>query len=290
MKVGLYVNAYTWAGGPAEIGNNLIRIVREAEAVGFDSIWVQDHCFQGEPLGPSEAEMLEAYTTLGFAAAVTSRIELGALATSVTFRNPGLLVKAVTTLDVLSGGRAWLGIGAGWNMRENLAYGFSFPSLSTRFAMVEETIRIAKQMWAGEVGPFEGAYYKLAETINSPNCLRAPRPPILIAGGGEKRTLRLVAQYADACHVFGDASVVKHKFNILERHCNAVGRDYESIRRFGFYRLDTSDNSGLGRTIEEIRLLSEAGVTGIISPVTDVDSIGTFERLGTKLLPQVAKL
>ena len=207
MKVGLQISSFTWPGGAAQLGPTLARVVRTAEDVGFDSIWVMDHFFQIRSIGREEEPMLEGMTALGWMAALTHRARLGLMVGGVHYRHPGLWVKATTTLDVLSGGRAWLGIGAAWNESESRALGFPFPPLGVRFELLEDTLRIARGMWQGEHGSeerLEGRHYLATRLLSSPQSLSRPRVPILIGGGGEQKTLRLVAQYADATNVFGD--------------------------------------------------------------------------------------
>jgi F420-dependent oxidoreductase-like protein len=195
-----------------------------------------DHFFQIPPIGAAEEPMLEGYSALAYVAGVTERISLGTLVTGVTYRHPGLLIKTVTTLDVLSGGRAWLGIGAGWYEREHLGLGVPFPPVSERFERLEETLQIAQQMWSGVVRPYEGKHYQLAETLCQPMPLSTPRPRIMIGGGGEQKTLRLVARYADACNLFAmpgeeGLSTLSHKLDVLRVHCEAVGRPFEAIEK-----------------------------------------------------------
>src|SRR5258705_12254894 len=202
MKIGLQIPSFTWPGGAAAIGPTLGRIARQADDVGFDSIWVMDHFFQIRGVGPAEDPMLEGWTTLGFLAAQTSRARLGLMVGGVHYRKPGLWVKAATTLDVLSGGRAWLGIGAAWNQEESEALGFPFPPVAERFERLEETLQICLQMWGGDETPFEGKHYQLARPLNRPQPLTRPHPPIMIGGGGERKTLRFVARYAQACNLF----------------------------------------------------------------------------------------
>src|SRR5690348_4222012 len=202
MKLGVHVSDFTWLGGPPQLRADLTRIARTAEDVGFDRLSVMDHVWQIGVIGPPEHEMLEAYTTLGFVAGVTERIDLMTLVTGVVYRVPGLLAKLVTTLDVLSGGRAWLGVGAAWNEEEARGLGLPFPPTAERFERLEEALQICLQMWSGDDGPYEGAHYALARTLNSPPALRPPHPPILIGGSGERKTLRLVAKYAQACNLF----------------------------------------------------------------------------------------
>ncbi|MEK7248513.1 MAG: LLM class F420-dependent oxidoreductase, partial [Chloroflexota bacterium] len=229
MKVGLQIPFFTWPGGAPELGSKLGQIARTAEDSGFDSIWVMDHYFQIPGVGTPEMDMLEAYTTLGFLAGQTSRVSLGTLVTGVTYRHPGILVKQVTTLDVLSGGRAWLGIGAAWFEQEHVGLGVPFPPLKERFQRLEEALQIAKQMWTSDNnGTYDGKHYRLAQTLNVPQALSSPRPRIMIGGGGEKKTLKLVAKYADACNIFSMAGpeFVKQKLDVLREHCEREGRNY----------------------------------------------------------------
>ena len=236
MKFGITIPRFITPVGDAGIGPQFAAIARDADQGGLDSLWVMDHFFQIEMVGAAEEPMLEGYSALAFAAGITQRITLGTLVTGVTYRRPGILVKTVTTLDVLSGGRAWLGIGAGWNEREHLGLGVPFPSLSERFERLEETLQIANQMWAGQVAPYHGTHYRLAETLNQPMPLSDPRPRIMIGGGGEQKTLRLVARYGDACNLFampGEEGMAQlaHKLDVLRAHCDAAGRPYETIEK-----------------------------------------------------------
>jgi F420-dependent oxidoreductase-like protein len=195
MKIGLSVADFTWPGAPASIGPTFARIAHDADEAGMASLWVMDHFFQISSIGPPEREMLEGYAALAYAAGVTKTITLGTLVAGVTYRHPGLLIKTVTTLDVLSGGRAWLGIGAAWNEQEHRGLGVPYPGTSERFERLEETLQLVHQMWSGDDSPFEGEHYRLERPLNSPAALSRPHPPILIGGGGEKKTLRMVAQY-----------------------------------------------------------------------------------------------
>ena len=234
VKLGLQINSFTWPGGPEQIGPTLARIVRQADDVGFDSIWVMDHFFQIRGVGRPEEPMLEGMTALGFMAAHSKQARLGLMVGGVHYRLPGLWVKATTTLDVLSGGRAWLGIGAAWNEDESRGLGFPFPPLGERFEMLEETLRIAHGMFDGERGTeaeFHGRQFQATRLMNSPQSLSRPRVPIMVGGGGEKKTLRLVAQYADACNVFGTPEAIARKYAILAQHCAAIGRDPDEIER-----------------------------------------------------------
>lgn len=233
MQIGLQLPSFTWPGGAAAIAPVLGDVARAADEAGFASLWVMDHFFQIPVVGPAEHEMLEGYTALAWLASRTERVRLGTLVTGVTYRHPGVLVKTVTTLDVLSGGRAWLGIGAAWFDREHAGLGVPFPPLGERFERLEEALRIAKQMWSGEVAPFRGRHYQLAETLCVPLPIRRPHPPILIGGQGERKTLRLVARYADACNLFAFAGpdALRQKLDVLRRHCDAEKRDYDAIHR-----------------------------------------------------------
>jgi F420-dependent oxidoreductase-like protein len=236
MKVGLHISDFTWDGGAPALAGHMAEVARRAEQVGIDRVSVMDHVWQIGTLGPPEHEMLEAYTALGWLAAKTERVKLLTVVTAVVYREPGLLAKAVTTLDVLSGGRAMLGIGAAWNEEESRGLGLPFPPTAERFERLEEALRIMLQMWSDDDGPFEGEHYHLARTLNSPQALSRPHPPILIGGSGEKKTLRLVAKYADACNLFGgERDVVAHKLEVLKGHCEAEGRDYDEIEKTIIY-------------------------------------------------------
>jgi F420-dependent oxidoreductase-like protein len=292
MKIGLQIPDFTWPGGPANLGDRLIEIARTADDVGFASIWVMDHFFQIGYVGEAEEPMLESYSTLGFLAAATSKARLGTMVTGVNYRDPGLLVKAVTTLDVLSGGRAWLGIGAGWYEREARGLGLPFPPLAERFERLEETLQIAHQMWSGDVSPYEGRHYHLAEPINSPQPLSKPHPPILIGGGGERKTLRLVAQYADACNLFSHMGVdtLAHKLDVLKGHCEDIGRDYDEIERTVLYTMDTgSGGIDTADIVENCLSLAEIGVQQVIlSSVPDIHTITPLEIIGREVIPAAA--
>jgi F420-dependent oxidoreductase-like protein len=235
MRVSISVTNFSWPDGPKALGSKLPWLVREADEIGVDTVWVVDHLLQADPTAPpGDTEMLEAYTTLGFLAASSERVRLGTMVTGVTFRPPSLLVKAVTTLDVLSGGRAWLGIGAGYHGDEAEAMGLPLPPTAERFERLEETLRIALRMWAGDESPFAGRHYRLERPVASPLPARRPHPPILIGGTGEQKTLRLVARYADACNLFDipdGGRTVRHKLEVLARHCEEVGRPFEQVEK-----------------------------------------------------------
>jgi F420-dependent oxidoreductase-like protein len=292
MKIGLQIPSFTWPGGAAAIGPTLGRIARQADDVGFDSIWVMDHFFQIRGVGPTEDPMLEGWTTLGFLAAHTSRARLGLMVGGVHYRKPGLWVKAATTLDVLAGGRAWLGIGAAWNQEESEALGFPFPPLGERFEMLDETLQIAHQMFLGErgsEGEFHGRQYHARRLMNSPQSISRPRVPIMIGGGGERKTLRIVAQYADATNVFGGPTAIHHKYEVLRQHCEEVGRDPNEIER------STLQGVNLGREapaqiVDRFGELADAGAQHVIFSVHDVDDPAQIETIGRDLIPQLKAL
>jgi F420-dependent oxidoreductase-like protein len=279
MRIGLSVSSFTWPGGPAQIGSTFGRVARNAEQAGLHSLWVMDHFFQIPVFGPVDHDMLEAYATLSFAAGQTERIELGALVTGVTPRHPGVLVKTVTTLDVLSGGRAWLGIGAAWNEQESRGLGIPFPPLAERFERLEETLRIVGQMWAGDRRPFEGHHYRLEQPLNVPNSLRRPHPPILVGGSGERKTLRLVARHGDACNLFEIAGLeaLRHKLEVLRGHCAAEGRRYEDIQKTTFGTVGQDESAG--QLVERFGRLAEVGVDLAIVELPDQGRGGSMERL-----------
>ncbi|MBB2993602.1 F420-dependent oxidoreductase-like protein [Mycolicibacterium iranicum] len=232
MDLGLSIPILDIDGGTAAIGPELARVGAAAEGAGATSLWFMDHFFQIEPTGlPAEANMLEGYTLLGYLAGHTSQISLGLLVTGVTYRHPGLLAKTVTTVDVLSGGRAVLGIGAAWFEREHLGLGVPYPPLAERFERLEEALQICNQMWDPDNnGPYEGTHYRLQETLCNPQPINKPK--VLIGGSGERKTLRLVARYGDACNLFGTSpDEVAHKLRVLRGHCDDAARDYDSIRK-----------------------------------------------------------
>jgi F420-dependent oxidoreductase-like protein len=292
MKIGLQIPFLTWPGGAPELGPQLAEIARTAEGAGFDSIWVMDHFFQIEFVGSAEMDMVEGYTTLGFIAGQTSRVGLGTLVTGVTYRHPGILIKQVTTLDVLSGGRAWLGIGAAWYEREHLGLGVPFPPLKERFERLEEALEIAHQMWDENNGPYEGKHYKLAETMNVPQALSKPHPRILIGGTGEKKTLRLVAKYADATNIFSQEGVdfVKGKLAVLREHCEREGRNYDDIEKTIYYIMNPGPNGeNAGQMIDQLGQFAEIGVQTAIGAVMGVETIKPLEAIGRDVVPQVEK-
>jgi F420-dependent oxidoreductase-like protein len=295
VKFGLQVSSFSYPGGTRELAPTLERIVRTADDVGFDSIWVMDHLFQIRSVGVVEEPMLEGWTALGWIAAMTKRARIGLLVGGIHYRHPGIWVKAATTLDVLSGGRAWLGLGAAWNQEESEGLGFDFPPLGVRFEMLEETLRIAHEMFEGELGSqrrFGGRHYRPARLLNSPQSISRPRIPIMIGGGGEQRTLRLVARYGDASNVFGGPEKIHHKWQVLRRHCEAVGRPYDEIERTTLQGVRISrDGSERGETpdrvVQRFGELGDAGAQHVLFSVADVWQTDRLELLGATLLPQL---
>ena len=289
MKLGLHVPDFTWPDGPAQLGRNLARVATAAEDSGFAKLSVMDHVWQIGPVGPPERDMLEAYTALGYLAAHTSRIELLAWVTAVVYREPGLLAKCVTTLDVISGGRAWLGIGAAWNEDEARGLGLPFPPTAERFERLEEALQICLQMWSSDDGPYRGKHYQLAKTLNSPQSLARPHPPILIGGGGERKTLRMVAQYAQACNLFAGPDVAR-KLDVLRGHCEALGRDYDEIEKTVMFPIDPgADGEHVEEILGRLRELAALGITHAHARVPQVASIRPLEIIGERIIPEAAR-
>ena len=292
MKMGLQIPSFTWPGGTEAIGPTVGRIAHQADEIGFDSIWVMDHFFQIRGVGKPEEPMLEGWTTLGFLAANTKRARLGLMVGGVHYRLPGLWVKAATTLDVLSGGRAWLGIGAAWNEDESRSLGFPFPPLGQRFEMLEETLQIAHQMWQGERGSeaeFHGRHYDATRLMNSPQSISRPRVPIMIGGGGERKTLRLVAKYADASNVFGGPEMIAHKYAVIREHCADIGRNPDEIERTNLQTIDLGRDSP-ARIVDRFGELADAGAQHVIVSVADVHDPRQLETIGRDIVPQLRDL
>lgn len=302
MRIGLQVPNFTWPEGPDRIGETFGAIAERAEGAGFDSFWVMDHFFQIQGMGPADHDMLEGWSALAFAAGRTRRIKLGTMVTGITYRYPGILVKTCTTLDVLSGGRAYFGVGAAWNEDEHKGLGVPFPALAERFERLEETLQIAHLMWEdggkfAEAKPFQGKHYQLERTLNVPQSLQRPHPPILVGGGGEQKTLRLVAQYADACNLFarlGD-DTLRHKLTVLQEHCAAVGRPYAEIEKTSLSRLHvTRDGQGGSMTpsqaVELFGRLAELGIDQAICNMSNVADPEVFALLGAEVVPAVHQL
>lgn len=290
MKLGLQIPDFTWPGGPAKLGEHLAAVARAADDAGFEFVGVMDHLFQIRSVGAAEREMLEAYTTLGYLAAHTSRVKLLTIVTGAVYRHPGMLAKIVTTLDVLSGGRAWLGIGAAWNEVEARGLGIPFPPLAERFERLEETLQVCLRMWDGDEAAFEGKHYRLERPLNSPQSLTRPHPPIMIGGMGERKTLRLVARYAQACNLFPTPELPR-KLEVLRAHCEAEGRSYDEIQKTSMFNFDIGDNGeNVGKTIGRLRQLSKLGIQTAIGSVKDAWRITPLEIIGSKVIPAVADL
>ncbi|MFL5759024.1 MAG: LLM class F420-dependent oxidoreductase [Thermomicrobiales bacterium] len=292
MRIGLQVNDFKWPGGDAAIGPTFADIARRAEDAGFYSVWVMDHFYQIGFIGPAHDPMLEAYSALSFAAGVTSRVKLGAMVTGVTYRYPGILVKQVTTLDVLSRGRAYLGIGAAWNEQEHHDMGAPFPAIRERFERLEETLQIAHQMWSGEAKPFAGKHYQLPEPICRPLPLSKPHPTILIGGGGEKKTLRLVAKYGDACNLFPTPELPR-KLDVLKEHCAAEGRPYEEIEKTVLLNLNVNQPAKDGgdvvkRAIDQLGEYANLGIDQVMLALPTVSDPHAFDLFGERLVPDAS--
>ena len=292
MKFGLQISSFTWPGGAAAIGPTFGRVVRAADDAGFDSIWVMDHFFQIRGLGPPEAPMLDGSTALGFMAAHSERARLGLMVGGIHYRPPGIWIKATTTLDVLSGGRAWFGIGAAWNEEESMGLGWPFPPLRERFEMLEETLQMAHAMWtdgSGTQGRHDGKHYTATRLLNSPQSISRPRVPIMIGGGGERKTLRLVAQYADASNVFGDPDTLRRKYAVLREHCERLGRPYDEIERSVLKSVDPERDSAEA-IVDRWGALAEAGAQHVIFSVRGVHDTSRLDWVGAEVFPQLRSL
>jgi F420-dependent oxidoreductase-like protein len=288
VQIGLQIPDFTWPGGPARLGADLATVATAADDAGFDFISVMDHFFQIGVIGPPEQEMLEAYTTLGYLAGCTSRAKLLTLVTGAIYRQPGILAKIVTTLDVLSGGRAWLGIGAAWTEEESR--GIPFPPVAERFERLEETLQICLQMWRGDETPYTGKYYQLERPLNSPQALSEPHPPIMIGGSGERKTLRVVARYAQACNLFPGPDLAR-KLDVLRAHCDTEGRDYDEIVKTCYFRFDVGENGErAGQVTDQLGALAEMGFQAAIGQVARVWEVRPLEVIGGEVIPAVAGL
>ncbi len=297
MRLGLQVPSFTWSSDQGQLGDTFAVIAERAERAGLYSLWVMDHFFQIQMVGPAESEMLEGWSALAFAAGRTNRIKLGTMVTGITYRHPGILVKTATTLDVLSHGRAYFGIGAAWNEQEHKGLGVPFPPLAERFERLEETLQIAHQMWSGNEKAFEGKHYTLERPLNSPQSVQRPHPPILIGGTGERKTLRMVAQYGDACNLFAriGKDELKRKLDVLRDHCQALGRPYEEIEKTTLdnFRLtsDGRDNSlSPNAAIDMFAALAEQGIDQAIFSLHNVADLEAFDLLATRVVPEVEKI
>ncbi len=289
MQVGIHFMNFTLPGGAPGLRGALGDTAVAADEAGVAWFTAMDHWFQMEDFATARDPMLEGYSVLNFVAAKTERLRLGLLVTGVTYRHPGLVAKTVTTLDVLSGGRAFLGIGAAWYEREHRALGVPYPPVAERFERLEEALQICEQMWSEDEGPFEGKHYQLAETINVPQALQSPRPPILVGGGGEKKTLRLVARYADACNLFGSSpQEVGHKLDVLRAHCDALGRDYDSIQKTINGRVDPDGD--ISPFLSQMEQYARLGVSLVEVAPLPPDPARFVTSLGEKVLPRLAQI
>ncbi len=289
MKLGIHFANFTLPGSPESLAPTLAATARAAEEGGASNFTLMDHWFQMESLATAQDPMLEGYTSLGFLAGQTQRITLGLLVTGVTYRHPGLLAKIVSTLDVLSGGRALLGIGAAWYEREHEGLGVPFPPVSERFEMLEETLQICRQMWSGDDGPYEGRHYQLAETICEPRPIQQPGPKLLIGGGGERKTLKFVARYADACNLFAsEPEVVKHKIEVLDRHCEAEDRDATSIEKTIITGSDPLDD--VDAFISSMEEYARLGVEKVWVGPPGPDPAAWVARVTEKVVPKLTEL
>jgi F420-dependent oxidoreductase-like protein len=295
MKVSLQLPSFSFPDWPATIGATLTDVALSAERAGFDTLWVMDHLYQlpiDTGLGGPEEPMLEASTALGFVARATTRIRLGMMVGAAHFRPPGVLIKAITTLDVLSGGRAWLGIGAGWYARESLGLGIPWPERSDRFRLLEDTLRFAHHAWRDDRSPFEGRTLRAAEPIVVPQPLTRPHPPILIGGGGERTTLRLVARYADACNILvPDPGESRAKLAVLQQHCEELGRDYASILKTALVETDLRPGRQTpADVIRALRAQAEEGIEHVIVNLPQVHEPAHLETFRREIIPAVASL
>jgi F420-dependent oxidoreductase-like protein len=286
MQLDIHVPRFTWPGGPEAIGPTFASLARTAEAIGVRTLSVMDHWFQMEMLWPAEEPMLEGYTALSFAAAKTERLRFRLLVGGVTYRHPGLLAKTVTTLDVLSGGRAELGLGAAWYEREHRGLGVPFPPLSERYERLEETLQICFQMWSDDNGPYEGTHYQLAETLCSPRPVSSPRPRVLIGGGGERKTLRVVAKYGDACNFIGDSATVAHKVDVLRRHCHEIGRNPEEIEVTAL--IAVAEDADRDTIMREVEALAAGGAHAIVVRSTGPEPSKWLEETWGPVMPALS--
>ena len=301
MKIGLQLIRFDWPNTPYETGKRLSGIARLAEEANFSSLWVMDHFFQmGAEFGPASDPMLEGYSTIAYLAALTQHIRLGVLVTGNIYHHPGPLIKTVSTLDVLSGGRAYFGLGAGWYKREAQALGIPFPPLRERFERLEETLQIAKHMWSGNETPYQGHYYQLQEPINCPQPLQRPYPPILIGGEGEKKTLRLVAQYGDACNLYTGGSSqeypaglesIRSKLAILQKHCEEVERPYHEIERTALVGIHLAQGiQSWNEILDLCHALAELGIQHAIFNMPNAHEMKPLEIFGKEIIPALTNL
>jgi F420-dependent oxidoreductase-like protein len=292
MKLGVQIVRFDWPGSPSSIRETLARIARAAEEAGLDSLWVMDHFFQIRGIGRMDDPMLEAYTTLSYLAALTRRIHLGVLVCGVVYRHPAVLIKIATTLDVLAGGRTYFGIGAAWNQQEADGLGIPFPATPVRFELLEDTLRAAHHMWTDDRRPLQATHLHMARPLSVPAPLSKPHPKILVGGDGERKTLRLVARYADACNLFaGDTDRLRRKLGILRQHCDDLGRNYDDIERTSLDSIP-SGRSGISAADMIVACRSQAavGIQHAIVSLPGGREIEAIETLGREVVPAAAQL
>jgi len=291
METGLHVASFSWPDTPQTTADTLATVAQIADETGFTSLSVMDHFFQMDTMADASEPMLEGYTTLGYLAAATSRVRLGLLVTGITYRHPGVLAKIITTLDVLSKGRGELGIGAAWYEREHRGLGVPFPALAERFERLEETLQICLQMWSDDNGAYHGTHYQLTETLNSPPSITRPHPQIMIGGSGEKKTLRLVARYGDACNLFVNTpDQATHKLEVLRQHCETEGTDYERIRKTMLYMGTTLFSGDYDSFVKEMDGFAGVGMDGVVVMPMGPDPVAFTEQLATQVVPQLADM
>jgi F420-dependent oxidoreductase-like protein len=290
VQIGLQIPDFTRPAAERGLSADLATVARTADQAGFGFIALMDHFFQINMIGPPEHDMLEAYTTLGYLAGLTSRARLMTLVTGAVYRYPGVLAKIVTTLDVLSGGRAWLGVGAAWNEEEARGLGIPFPPVAERFERLEETLQICRQMWSGDESPYRGKHYQLERPLNHPAAVSQPHPPIMIGGSGERKTLRLVARYAQACNLFPGPDLGR-KLDVLRGHCDAEGRDYDEILKTCYFIFDVGEKGEkAAEVVDQLGRLAEMGFGAAIGAVANVWSVRPLEVIGEHVIPAVARM
>jgi F420-dependent oxidoreductase-like protein len=289
VQVGLELGAFAWPGGPAAIGGTVARFARLADEAGFASLSTGDHLWQGFNAGGEEQPYLECFTTLAVMAANSERCRISPVVAGVHFRHPVLLAKTVTTLDVLSGGRASVGLGVGWNADEAAGAGIPFPPVAQRFEMLEETLRILLAHWHGEQGDgkaYHGEHYRVGRALGVPQSLTRPHPPIMLGGGGDK-TLRLVARYADACNLYPTPDMPE-RLERLREFCAEEGRDYDDVEKTCCLPFDVTDGASASELLDTLHHLTDQGIQTVIGIVTAADPLAQVELIGEKVLPALA--
>lgn len=293
MKLGYHPTSFA-AAGSGKIAPRIKEVIQHVEQAGFDTLWAMDHLFQVEQRGHvADEEMLEGYALLTWAAGFTTTLRLGPMVAGVTYRYPGVLIKTATSLDVLSEGRSWFGIGAGWYEREHHAFGVPFPPLKDRFELMEETLQLALQLWGDETGPYQGKHLQLTETLNNPQPVQQPHPPIMIGGSGEKKTLRMVAQYADGCNLF-DTPEAPRKLEVLREHCANLGRPYEAIQKtiMAYLPLNGTgeDAVGVEQVLEKLANYAAMGFDQTIAIIEEPANLAVIDLFGEQIIPAAEKM